>query len=44
MPQLLKKLGPGLLFAEAEIGVSRLVRSTRACAYFGLGLLWESWF
>jgi len=36
----LKKLGPGLLFAGAAIGVSHLVQSTRAGADFGLGLLW----
>lgn len=35
-----KKLGPGLLFAGAAIGVSHLVQSTRAGADFGLGLLW----
>ena len=35
-----KKLGPGLLFAGAAIGVSHLVQSTRAGAEFGLGLLW----
>lgn len=36
----LKRLGPGLLFAGAAIGVSHLVQSTRAGADFGLGLLW----
>lgn len=36
----LKKLGPGLLFAGAAIGVSHLVQSTRAGADYGLGLLW----
>ena len=36
----LRKLGPGLLFAGAAIGVSHLVQSTRAGADFGLGLLW----
>jgi Mn2+/Fe2+ NRAMP family transporter len=36
----IKKLGPGLLFAGAAIGVSHLVQSTRAGADFGLGLLW----
>ena len=36
----LKKLGPGLLFAGAAIGVSHLVQSTRAGADFGFGLLW----
>ena len=36
----MKKLGPGLLFAGAAIGVSHLVQSTRAGADFGWGLLW----
>lgn len=36
----IKKLGPGLLFAGAAIGVSHLVQSTRAGADFGLGLIW----
>ena len=36
----LEKLGPGLLFAGAAIGVSHLVQSTRAGADFGWGLLW----
>ncbi|MDA8924363.1 Nramp family divalent metal transporter [Flavobacteriaceae bacterium] len=36
----LKKIGPGLLFAGAAIGVSHLVQSTRAGADFGWGLLW----
>lgn len=36
----LKKLGPGLLFAGAAIGVSHLVQSTRAGAEFGFGLVW----
>ena len=36
----LKKLGPGLLFAGAAIGVSHLVQSTRAGADFGWGLGW----
>lgn len=40
MIQLLKKLGPGLLFAGAAIGVSHLVQTTRAGADYGLGLLW----
>ncbi|APY07843.1 iron transporter [Winogradskyella sp. J14-2] len=40
MLSYLKKLGPGLLFAGAAIGVSHLVQSTRAGADFGLGLLW----
>jgi len=34
------KLGPGLLFAGAAIGVSHLVQSTRAGADSGWGLLW----
>ena len=38
--QNLKKLGPGLLFAGAAIGVSHLVQSTRAGADFGFGLVW----
>jgi Mn2+/Fe2+ NRAMP family transporter len=36
----LSKLGPGLLFAGAAIGVSHLVQSTRAGADFGWGLIW----
>jgi len=40
MKQLLKKLGPGLLFAGAAIGVSHLVQATKAGATFGSGLLW----
>lgn len=36
----LKKLGPGLLFAGAAIGVSHLVNSTRVGSEFGFGLLW----
>ncbi len=36
----IKKLGPGLLFAGAAIGVSHLVQSTRAGADYGFGLLW----
>lgn len=36
----LKKIGPGLLFAGAAIGVSHLVQSTRAGADFGFGLIW----
>ena len=36
----IKKLGPGLLFAGAAIGVSHLVQSTRAGADFGFGLIW----
>ncbi len=38
--KLLRKLGPGLIFAGAAIGVSHLVQSTRAGADFGFGLLW----
>jgi len=37
---ILTKLGPGLLFAGAAIGVSHLVQSTKAGAEFGLGLIW----
>lgn len=40
MQSFIKKLGPGLIFAGASIGVSHLVQSTRAGADFGLGLLW----
>jgi Mn2+/Fe2+ NRAMP family transporter len=40
MNSFFKKLGPGLLFAGAAIGVSHLVQSTRAGADFGFGLLW----
>ena len=36
----LKKIGVGLLFAGAAIGVSHLVQSTRAGADFGFGLIW----
>ena len=36
----LKKLGPGLLFAGAAIGISHLVQSTRSGADFGFGLIW----
>lgn len=38
--QILKKIGPGLLFAGAAIGVSHLVQSTRAGAEYGFGFLW----
>jgi len=38
--RFIKKLGPGLLFAGAAIGVSHLVQSTRAGADYGYGLLW----
>lgn len=34
------KLGPGLLFAGAAVGVSHLVYSTKAGAIYGFGLLW----
>ncbi|WP_224483558.1 Nramp family divalent metal transporter [Robertkochia aurantiaca] len=40
MKDLIRKFGPGLLFAGAAIGVSHLVQSTRAGADFGFGLLW----
>ena len=40
MISIIKKLGPGLLFAGAAIGVSHLVQSTRSGADFGFGLLW----
>lgn len=40
MIKAIKKLGPGLLFAGAAIGVSHLVYSTRAGANFGFGLIW----
>ena len=39
-PFKLSKLGPGLLFAGAAIGVSHLVQSTRAGADYGWGLVW----
>ena len=37
---LLKSLGPGILFASTAIGVSHLVQSTRAGANYGFALLW----
>jgi Mn2+/Fe2+ NRAMP family transporter len=40
LTSLLKKFGPGFLFAGAAIGVSHLVQSTRAGADFGFGLIW----
>ena len=40
MKQVIQKLGPGLLFAGAAIGVSHLVQSTRSGADFGFGLIW----
>ena len=36
---LLKALGPGIIFASMAIGVSHLVQSTRAGALYGYGLL-----
>lgn len=40
MNNLLKTLGPGILFASTAIGVSHLVQSTQAGANFGFTLLW----
>ena len=40
MIKFINKLGPGLLFAGAAIGVSHLVQSTKAGAEFGFGLTW----
>ena len=40
MISFIKKLGPGLLFAGAAIGVSHLVQSTKSGAEFSFGLLW----
>ncbi len=40
MYNALKRLGPGLLFAGAAVGVSHLVQSTRAGADFDFGLIW----
>jgi len=37
---ILKALGPGLLWAGAAIGVSHIVQSTRAGAGFGFELVW----
>ena len=39
MREQLKKLGPGLLYAGAAIGVSHIVQSTRAGAEYGYVLL-----
>ena len=39
MNQLLQKLGPGLLYAGAAIGVSHLVQSTKAGAFYGFALI-----
>lgn len=44
MFSLIKKLGPGLIFAGAAIGVSHLVQSTRAGAEFGYGWVWALFF
>ena len=38
--QLLKVLGPGLVWSASAIGVSELVFATRAGALFGYLLLW----
>lgn len=40
MNNLLKTLGPGILFASTATGVSHLVQSTRAGADFGFTMLW----
>ena len=37
---IIRSLGPGLLYAGAAVGVSHLVQSTRAGATFGYELLW----
>lgn len=37
---ILSKLGPGLLYAGAAVGVSHLVQSTRAGGMFGFELIW----
>ncbi|MCF6366194.1 MAG: Nramp family divalent metal transporter [Bacteroidales bacterium] len=37
---ILKVIGPGLLWAGAAIGVSHIVQSTRAGANFGFELIW----
>jgi Mn2+/Fe2+ NRAMP family transporter len=37
---ILKTLGPGLLYAGAAVGVSHLVQSTRAGASYGFELIW----
>ena len=36
---LIKTLGPGILFASTAIGVSHLVQSTRAGADYSFGLI-----
>lgn len=38
--QLLKAMGPGLIFASASIGTSHLVLSTRAGAHHGMVYFW----
>lgn len=38
--QILKYLGPGILFASTAIGVSHLVQSTMAGAMYGFALVW----
>ena len=38
-PNLLRALGPGVLFTGAAVGVSHLVQSTRAGAVYGLALV-----
>ena len=38
MRNLIERLGPGLLYAAAAVGVSHLVQSTRAGAMYGLDL------
>lgn len=38
--EILRNLGPGLLFAGAAVGVSHLIQSTRAGAAYGFELVW----
>ena len=38
--EVMRDVGPGILFAGAAIGVSHLVQSTRAGAGYGFDLLW----
>lgn len=38
--EIWNKLGPGLVYAGAAVGVSHLVQSTRAGAQFGFALVW----
>jgi Mn2+/Fe2+ NRAMP family transporter len=40
LKNLIKTLGPGILFASTAIGVSHLVQSTRAGANYGFALVW----